>query len=62
MTLDRTAVRDAAMFIDGAWTAAASGETFEATSPSTGRLIGTLPKGGREDAGRAIAAAHARSC
>jgi succinate-semialdehyde dehydrogenase/glutarate-semialdehyde dehydrogenase len=59
VTLDRTAVRDAAMFIDGAWTAAASGETFEATSPSTGRLIGTLPKGGREDAGRAIAAAHA---
>ena len=59
MTLDRTAVRDAAMFIDGAWTAAASGETFEATSPSTGRHIGTLPKGGREDAVRAIVAAHA---
>ena len=59
MTLDRTAVRDAAMFIDGAWTAAASGETFEATSPSTGAHIGTLPKGDRDDARRAIAAAHA---
>jgi succinate-semialdehyde dehydrogenase/glutarate-semialdehyde dehydrogenase len=47
------------MFIDGSWTAAASGETLEASSPSTGRLIGTLPKGGREDARRAIAAAHA---
>jgi acyl-CoA reductase-like NAD-dependent aldehyde dehydrogenase len=59
LTLERTAVRDAAMFIDGSWTAAASGETLEASSPSTGRLIGTLPKGGREDARRAIAAAHA---
>jgi acyl-CoA reductase-like NAD-dependent aldehyde dehydrogenase len=59
VTLDRTAVRDAAMFIDGAWTAAASGETFEATSPANGAHIGTLPKGGREDARRAIAAAHA---
>jgi succinate-semialdehyde dehydrogenase/glutarate-semialdehyde dehydrogenase len=59
VTLDRPAVRDAAMFIDGAWTAAASGATFEATSPSTGAPIGTLPKGGREDARRAIAAAHA---
>jgi succinate-semialdehyde dehydrogenase/glutarate-semialdehyde dehydrogenase len=59
VTVDRTAVRDAAMFIDGAWTAAASGETFEATSPSTGQLIGTLPKGGREDTRRAIQAAHA---
>ncbi|TAK01866.1 MAG: aldehyde dehydrogenase [Chloroflexota bacterium] len=46
------------MFIDGAWTAAASGATFEATSPATGGSIGTLPKGGREDARRAIAAAH----
>ena len=59
MTLDRTAVRAAAMFIDGAWTAAASGETFEATNPATSAHIGTLPKGAREDARRAIAAAHA---
>jgi succinate-semialdehyde dehydrogenase/glutarate-semialdehyde dehydrogenase len=59
VTLDPTAVRDASMFIDGQWTAAASGETFEATSPATGQPIGTVPKGGREDARRAIAAAHA---
>jgi len=59
VTLDRTAVRAAAMFIDGAWTAAASGETFEATNPATSAHIGTLPKGAREDARRAIAAAHA---
>jgi len=59
VTVDRTAARAAAMFIDGLWTAAASGETFEATSPSTGRVIGSLPKGGREDARRAVAAAVA---
>ncbi|MBA3875818.1 MAG: aldehyde dehydrogenase [Anaerolinea sp.] len=47
------------MFIDGQWIAAASGETFEAHSPSTGQVIGSLPKGGREDARRAIAAALA---
>ncbi|MBI2776474.1 MAG: aldehyde dehydrogenase [Chloroflexi bacterium] len=46
------------MFIDGAWVAAASGATYEATSPSTGQVIATLPKGGREDAQRAIAAAR----
>jgi succinate-semialdehyde dehydrogenase/glutarate-semialdehyde dehydrogenase len=59
VTVEPAAARSAAMFVDGAWGAAASGETFEATSPSTGRVIGTLPKGGREDARRAIAAAVA---
>ncbi|HEX5590698.1 MAG TPA: aldehyde dehydrogenase family protein [Candidatus Limnocylindrales bacterium] len=59
MTIEPTAVRDVAMLIDGRWTAAASGETFEATSPSTGRIIGSVPKGGRDDARRAVAAAAA---
>lgn len=59
MTADPTAVRTVAMFIDGRWTAASSGATFEAASPSTGGPIGSLPKGGREDARRAIAAAVA---
>ena len=59
MTVDPTAVRAAAMYIDGRWTAAASGETFEASSPSTGDPIGSLPKGGRDDVRRAIAAAVA---
>ncbi|HEX9549715.1 MAG TPA: aldehyde dehydrogenase family protein, partial [Candidatus Limnocylindrales bacterium] len=58
MTADPTVARDAAMFIDGAWAAAASGETFEATNPATGDRIGTVAKGGREDARRAIAAAR----
>ena len=46
------------MFIAGEWVDALSGDTFEATSPSTGETIGTVPKGGRPDAERAIAAAN----
>ncbi|HUE26622.1 MAG TPA: aldehyde dehydrogenase family protein, partial [Solirubrobacteraceae bacterium] len=46
------------MFVDGAWQPSASGETFEATSPATGELIGTVPQGDRDDARRAISAAR----
>jgi succinate-semialdehyde dehydrogenase/glutarate-semialdehyde dehydrogenase len=46
------------VFVDGAWTVALSGETFEAESPVTGEGIGVVQKGGREDAQRAIAAAN----
>ncbi|MGA8297102.1 MAG: aldehyde dehydrogenase family protein [Acidimicrobiales bacterium] len=46
------------MFVDGDWTDSESGERFEATSPSSGDTIGSLPKGSRADAGRAIAAAN----
>ncbi|MDE3025280.1 MAG: aldehyde dehydrogenase, partial [Acidobacteriota bacterium] len=45
------------MFINGAW--ATAQDVFEATSPATGEVIGVVQKGGREDAGRAIAAANA---
>ena len=58
-TRDPAATRAASMFIDGAWCEAASGATFEATNPATGESIGTLPKGDRTDARRAIAAAVA---
>ncbi|HEY1592361.1 MAG TPA: aldehyde dehydrogenase family protein [Solirubrobacteraceae bacterium] len=46
------------MFVNGDWRPSASGETFEATSPATGELIGTVPLGGRDDARLAIAAAR----
>jgi acyl-CoA reductase-like NAD-dependent aldehyde dehydrogenase len=59
VTLDPAALRTASMYVDGSWAAAVSGAAFEARSPSSGRLIGTLAKGGREDARRAIAAASA---
>jgi succinate-semialdehyde dehydrogenase/glutarate-semialdehyde dehydrogenase len=46
------------MFVDGAWTGAASGETFMADSPATGEAIGEIPQGSREDARLAIDAAN----
>src|SRR2546425_3768595 len=45
------------MLIDGAWMGSESGAVFDATSPSTGEVIGTVPVGTREDARRAVAAA-----
>jgi hypothetical protein len=45
------------MFVGGAWRPSASGETFEATSPVTGEVIGSIPQGDRSDAQAAIAAA-----
>ncbi|HTO25779.1 MAG TPA: aldehyde dehydrogenase family protein, partial [Gaiellaceae bacterium] len=49
------------MFVDGAWTGALSGETFDADSPATGETIAAVPRGGREDAQAAIAAANRAS-
>jgi succinate-semialdehyde dehydrogenase/glutarate-semialdehyde dehydrogenase len=46
------------LFIDGRWQAAASGATFEATSPATGQVIGQISEGGRADATLAIEGAH----
>src|SRR5581483_3914960 len=46
------------MFVDGRWTQALGGETFEADSPVTGELIGSVPQGDRQDAQLAIAAAN----
>ena len=44
-------------YIGGEWVDAASGETFESTSPADGELIGTFPRSGAEDVDRAVAAA-----
>ena len=41
---------DAAMFVAGEWTGAASGETFTADSPATGEAIAEVPQGDRDDA------------
>jgi acyl-CoA reductase-like NAD-dependent aldehyde dehydrogenase len=46
------------MFVDGAWTAALSGETFDAESPATGETIGAISRGDRQDAQLAIGAAN----
>src|SRR5262245_32377940 len=44
-------------FIGGDWVDAASGETFESTSPATGETIGIFPRSGAEDVDRAVAVA-----
>src|SRR5688500_12850362 len=44
-------------YIAGEWSDAASGETFESTSPANGDTIGTFPLSGEEDVNRAVAAA-----
>src|SRR5438046_9780303 len=46
-------------YIDGEWVDAASGATFESTSPANGQTIGVFPKSGLEDVDRAVAAAKA---
>src|ERR671935_568620 len=46
-------------YVGGEWVDAASGETFESTSPATGETIGVFPKSGAEDVDRAVAAAKA---
>jgi acyl-CoA reductase-like NAD-dependent aldehyde dehydrogenase len=45
------------MFVAGDWRLAASGETYNTTSPATGAEIGAIPQGDRSDAQAAIAAA-----
>jgi acyl-CoA reductase-like NAD-dependent aldehyde dehydrogenase len=46
------------MYIDGRWCDAASGDTFDAINPALGSAFGVIPKGGRDDAQRAVAAAN----
>jgi aldehyde dehydrogenase (NAD+) len=46
-------------YVDGEWVDAASGETFESTSPANGDTIGAFPKSGPEDIDRAVEAAKA---
>ncbi|WP_375404439.1 aldehyde dehydrogenase [uncultured Sphingomonas sp.] len=51
------AMQDFLMLIDGQWVPAASGETFESIDPYTGEAWARLPRGGAQDADRAVAAA-----
>ncbi|MFP3940688.1 MAG: aldehyde dehydrogenase family protein [Thermoanaerobaculia bacterium] len=51
-------MEQAKMYIGGRWVESQSGATFEALSPATGEVLGHVPEGTREDAGRAVAAAR----
>ena len=46
------------MYIDGRWTGAASGETYEVVDPASEELIAHVPKGGVADAEQAVRAAR----
>src|SRR5262245_50941608 len=46
------------MFIGGEWTDAAGGEHFPSDNPFTGKPWALIPKGGPQDADRAVRAAH----
>jgi acyl-CoA reductase-like NAD-dependent aldehyde dehydrogenase len=46
------------MLIDGQWTAAKSGKTFERLNPANGSLVGTFPLADTEDVDRAVEAAR----
>lgn len=49
------------MYIDGGWCEAESGQTYDAINPALGEPFGKIPRGGREDAKRAVSAANAAS-
>ena len=51
-------MREYGLFIDGEFTDAASGETFETHDPSTGELVARVARAGVEDVDRALAAAR----
>jgi alpha-ketoglutaric semialdehyde dehydrogenase len=54
-----TTLRRFQNFVGGEWVDAASGETFESTSPADGEAIGTFPRSSAEDVDRAVAVAKA---
>jgi acyl-CoA reductase-like NAD-dependent aldehyde dehydrogenase len=54
-----TKIADYSMYVAGGWTEGESDARMEATSPATGKPIGTVPEGTRADVRRAIAAANA---
>lgn len=58
MTSVLPSVAQRQQFIDGEWGPAASGETFERTSPYDGRVLATYPDSDVADAERAIRAAR----
>ena len=58
MTLDAAPALPAAVFIDNAWAAPASGETLDMIAPEDGRPFAEIAAGGPEDVDRAVRAAR----
>ena len=53
-----TEVRHYQMYIDGRWTDAASGETYDVVDPASEEVIARVPRGGVADAEEAVRAAR----
>jgi phenylacetaldehyde dehydrogenase len=62
VTVDQTVEQFTAtprqLFINGQWTDAASGKTFETPNPATGGTLANIAEGGAEDIDRAVRAAR----
>ena len=58
MSTTDTHVKDCRHLIGGRWVDSAEGGTFDDLDPYTGDVVASVAAGGREDARRAIAAAH----
>ncbi len=56
--MNKDALQTYRMFIGGEWVEAASGEYFPSDNPYTGKPWASIPRGGTEDATRAVEAAH----
>ncbi|MEG3618747.1 NADP-dependent succinate-semialdehyde dehydrogenase [Magnetovibrio sp. PR-2] len=59
MDLKDTSLFRQQAYIDGAWVDADNGETFDVTNPAGGDVLGVVPKMGRTETAKAIAAAEA---
>lgn len=46
------------LYIDGGYTAATSGRTFETINPASGEILATVQAAGREDVDRAVKSAQ----
>ncbi len=58
MTTTTTALKTYQMYIDGRWTDAAGGQTFESDDPFRGEPWALIPRGTSADVDRAVQAAH----
>jgi succinate-semialdehyde dehydrogenase/glutarate-semialdehyde dehydrogenase len=58
MSTEMQAAARVGLHVGGQWGPAASGETFESTSPATGAVLAILPRAGPEDGRRAVGAAE----
>ena len=53
-----TALQQYQMFIDGKWTGAGNGRTFQSHNPTTGEAWAEIPEATADDVDREIGRAH----